>query len=103
MTGGPATGRGPGPLRRLYRWTLELAGKRHAVWALCAVSFAESSFFPIPPDLLLIPMVLARRARAWLLAGVCSLSSVAGGLFGYAIGYLPLRCLRGAASRALGQ
>ena len=74
-------------LRRLYEWTLALAGKRHAVWALAAVAFAESSFFPIPPDLLLIPMVLARRAKAWLLAGVCTLFSVAGGLFGYAIGY----------------
>ena len=74
-------------LRRLYDKTLALAGKRHAVWALAAVAFAESSFFPIPPDLLLIPMVLARRAKAWLLAGVCTLFSVGGGLFGYAIGY----------------
>ena len=87
MTGGPARGRRPGPLRRLYDWTLALAGKRHAVWALAAVAFAESSFFPIPPDLLLIPMVLAQRAKAWLLAGVCTLFSVGGGLFGYAIGY----------------
>ena len=76
-----------GVLRRLYDWTLALAGRRHAVRALVAVAFAESSFFPIPPDLLLIPMVLAQRARAWLLAGVCTVSSVAGGLFGYAIGY----------------
>ena len=74
-------------LRRLYDRTLALAGKRHAAWALAAVAFAESSFFPVPPDLLLIPMVLAQRARAWLLAGICTLSSVAGGLFGYAIGY----------------
>ena len=74
-------------LRRLYERTLALAGKRHAVWALAAVAFAESSFFPIPPDLLLIPMVLACRTRAWLLAGICTLASVAGGLFGYAIGY----------------
>ena len=87
MTRGPEGGRSPGPLRRLYDWTLALAGKRHAVWALAAVAFAESSFFPIPPDLLLIPMVLARRAKAWLLAGVCTLFSVGGGLFGYAIGY----------------
>ncbi len=87
MTGGPARGRRPGPLRGLYDWTLALAGKRHAVWALAAVAFAESSFFPIPPDLLLIPMVLAQRAKAWLLAGVCTLFSVGGGLFGYAIGY----------------
>ena len=74
-------------LRRLYDKTLALAGKRHAIWALAAVAFAESSFFPIPPDLLLIPMILARRAKAWLLAGVCTLFSVGGGLFGYAIGY----------------
>ena len=89
MTETPGDGRRPrpGPLRRLYDRTLALAGRRHAVWALVAVSFAESSFFPIPPDLLLIPMILARRARAWWLAGVCTLSSVAGGLFGYAIGY----------------
>ncbi len=89
MSGTPGAGRPPrpGPLRRLYDRTLALAGRRHAVWALVAVSFAESSFFPIPPDLLLIPMILARRARAWWLAGVCTLSSVAGGLFGYAIGY----------------
>ena len=87
MTSETGGGRGPGPLRRLYDWTLALAGKRRAVWALAAVAFAESSFFPIPPDLLLIPMVLARRAWAWLLAGICTLFSVAGGLFGYAIGY----------------
>ncbi len=86
MTGEAPAGR-PGALRGLYDRTLALAGKRHAVWALAAVAFAESSFFPIPPDLLLIPMVLARRAQAWLLAGVCTLASVAGGLFGYAIGY----------------
>ena len=87
MTEGPGARRRSGPLRRLYDWTLALAGKRHAVWALAAVAFAESSLFPIPPDLLLIPMVLAQRAKAWLLAGVCTLFSVGGGLFGYAIGY----------------
>ena len=87
MNEGPVAGRSPGPLRRLYDWTLALAGRRHAVWALAAVAFAESSFFPVPPDLLLIPVVLARRGAAWLLAGVCTLFSVAGGLFGYAIGY----------------
>ena len=69
-------------IRSLYDWTMTLAARRDAVWALAIVSFVESSFFPIPPDLLLIPMVLAQRARAWLLAGVCTLSSVAGGLFG---------------------
>lgn len=91
MTDPSADGRGlaglRAALRGLYRWTLDLAGRRHALWALAAVAFTESSFFPIPPDLLLVPMVLARRARAWLVAGVCTLSSTAGGLFGYAIGY----------------
>jgi membrane protein YqaA with SNARE-associated domain len=62
------------------------AEKRHAVWGLAGVSFAESSFFPIPPDVLLIPMVLADRSRAWRLAGICTLASAIGGLFGYAIG-----------------
>jgi membrane protein YqaA with SNARE-associated domain len=73
-------------LRRLYDWVLSLAGHRHALWILAAVSFVESSVFPIPPDVLLIPMVLARPDRAWLIAGVCTLASVAGGLLGYVIG-----------------
>ncbi|MFQ5954660.1 MAG: YqaA family protein [Kiloniellales bacterium] len=74
-------------LRRLYDWTLGLAGHRHAMWALAVVSFAESSVFPVPPDILLVPMVLAARGRAWAIAGVCTLASVAGGLAGYGIGY----------------
>lgn len=57
------------------------------MWALAGVSFAESSFFPIPPDILLIPMIIAARARAWLIAGVCTVASVLGGTFGYAIGF----------------
>ena len=73
-------------LRRLYDWVMALAAKRHAIWALAGVSFAESSFFPIPPDVLLIPMVLANRRRAWRIAGVCTLASALGGLLGYAIG-----------------
>ena len=64
-----------------------MAARRHALWALAGVSFAESSFFPLPPDILLIPMVIANRARAWLIAGVCTVASVAGGVFGYAIGF----------------
>lgn len=75
-------------LRRLYNWTLELAAHRHARLALGAVAFAESSFFPIPPDIVLIPMVLAQRAKAWVLAGLATLASVAGGMAGYAIGFL---------------
>lgn len=73
-------------LRRLYDWTLSLAETRYALLALILVAFAESSFFPIPPDLLLIPMILAAPNRAFLLAGVCTVASVAGGGFGYWIG-----------------
>ena len=74
-------------LRRLYDWTMGLAARRDAVWALAAVAFVEGSFFPIPPDVLLIPMVLAARDRAWRYAAVCTAASVAGGVFGYAIGW----------------
>ena len=73
-------------LRALYDWTLRLAATPHALWALAAVSFIESSVFPIPPDALLIPMILARPERAWLIAGVCTLASVLGGLAGYGLG-----------------
>ncbi|NBX86859.1 MAG: DedA family protein [Proteobacteria bacterium] len=75
------------PIRQLYDWTLGLAAHKHASWALCGISFAESSFFPIPPDLMLIPMTIANRAKAWWYATICTASSVAGGLAGYAIGY----------------
>lgn len=74
-------------IRRLYDWTMSLAGHRHAVWWLAAVSFIESSVFPIPPDALLIPMVLANRDRAFFYALVCTIASVLGGLAGYGIGY----------------
>ena len=74
-------------LLRLYARTLDIAAGPHALTALLAVSFVESSVFPIPPDILLIPMVLARPAQAWRLAALCTLASVAGGLLGYAIGY----------------
>ncbi|MEA1675460.1 YqaA family protein [Nitrospirillum sp. BR 11163] len=74
-------------LRSLYNWTMRLAGHRHAIWALAGVSFIESSVFPLPPDLLLIPMVLADRRKAFLYAAVCTLASVAGGFLGYAIGH----------------
>ena len=73
-------------LRRLYDWTLSLAGTRHAEKALAGISFAESSFFPIPPDVLLIPMVLAKRENWLRIAILCTLSSVAGAFLGYAIG-----------------
>lgn len=73
-------------LRRLYDWCIAAADKPYALWIVAAVSFAESSFFPIPPDVMLIPMSLARPKRAWLYAVVCTLASVAGGMVGYAIG-----------------
>lgn len=73
-------------LRRLYDWTMGLAAHPHAMAALFAVAFVESSFFPIPPDVLLIPMVLAARSRWWRMAAVATLGSVLGGLFGYWIG-----------------
>lgn len=66
---------------------MEKAAGRHAVPALAGISFAESSFFPIPPDVMLVPMCLADRARSFYFAMVCTISSVAGGVFGYAIGY----------------
>jgi membrane protein YqaA with SNARE-associated domain len=75
-------------LRRLYDWVLRLAEHPRATAALFAVSFAESSVFPIPPDVMLIPMCLARRERAWFYAGLCTVASVLGGLLGYAIGAL---------------
>jgi membrane protein YqaA with SNARE-associated domain len=74
-------------LRQIYEWTLSLAASRHAVWALAVVSFVESSFFPIPPDALLIPMIIADRRRAWFYALVATVSSVLGGFLGYAIGF----------------
>ena len=74
-------------IRQIYNWTLMLAGSRHALWALAAVSFLESSVFPIPPDVLMIPMILATPRRAWLIAGVATATSVIGGLLGYLIGF----------------
>jgi len=75
-------------LRRIYDWCIAAADKPYALWLMAAVSFAESSFFPVPPDIMLIPMALARPQRAWIYAGVCTVASVAGGVLGYAIGAL---------------
>ena len=72
----------------LYDWTISLAQSPRATWALAMVSFAESSFFPIPPDVLLAPMALAKPKRAFFYAGACTLASVLGGILGYAIGHL---------------
>lgn len=73
-------------LKRLYNWTLEKAGHRHAERWLAGISFAESSFFPIPPDVLLAPMCLSRTERAMRYAFICTAASVLGALLGYAIG-----------------
>jgi membrane protein YqaA with SNARE-associated domain len=75
-------------LRRVYDWCIAAAYKPYAMWLMGAVSFVESSFFPIPPDIMLIPMSLARPRRAWTYATLCTLTSVAGGVLGYAIGAL---------------
>jgi membrane protein YqaA with SNARE-associated domain len=74
-------------LHRLYKWTMRMASHRKAGHALFAVSFAESSFFPIPPDVMLVPMVLADRSKAWRYAAIATVASVLGGILGYAIGY----------------
>lgn len=74
-------------LRKLYDWVFNLARSRHATPALAVVSFAESSFFPIPPDVMLAPMILAKPERAYFYAAVCTAASVLGGILGYAIGY----------------
>lgn len=74
-------------LRKTYDWVMGLAGSRRAPAGLFAVSFAESSFFPIPPDVMLAPMVLARPDRAYVYASICTAASVLGGLLGYAIGF----------------
>tara|TARA_B100001029_G_C14889583_1_gene354628 strand:- start:138 stop:722 length:585 start_codon:yes stop_codon:yes gene_type:complete len=75
-------------IRKLYNWTLLKSSKKQAPWFLGIISFAESSFFPIPPDIILIPMVLAKRTKAFFFALICTLSSVVGGAFGYCIGFL---------------
>ena len=74
-------------LRSLYNWTLKKAEHKYSSWILSIVSFSESSFFPIPPDVLLIPMIIAKRTKAWTYALICTLSSVIGGVAGYAIGF----------------
>ena len=73
-------------LRALYDWTMAQATHPRALWILAFVAFVESSFFPIPPDVLMIPMILARPKQAWLIALVALVASVAGGILGYVIG-----------------
>jgi membrane protein YqaA with SNARE-associated domain len=75
-------------MKKLYDWTMSLAGSRHAPLALGAIAFAESSFFPVPPDVILVPMTLAEPRKAWWFAAICTVASVAGGALGYAFGSL---------------
>ncbi|MFA5900498.1 MAG: YqaA family protein [Hyphomicrobium sp.] len=74
-------------MRNIYDWMMRTASSKRAPYALGAVSFIESSFFPIPPDIMLIPMVLSNREKAWWYATIATVTSVLGGLLGYAIGY----------------
>ena len=75
-------------LRRLYDWTMSLAAHPYALFWLAVLTFAESSFFPIPPEAMLIPMILAQRDQAWRIVAVCTIASVLGGVAGYGIGAL---------------
>jgi membrane protein YqaA with SNARE-associated domain len=86
MTDETAGAKRGGPLRSLYAWVMKHAAGPNRYWALAGVSFAEASFFPIPPDLFLVPMVLADRKRTLMLTLACTVGSVIGGVFGYAIG-----------------
>jgi membrane protein YqaA with SNARE-associated domain len=90
-------------IRRLYDWTIRMADHPRALWVLAAIAFVESSVFPIPPDVLMIPMILARPGRAWLIAGVALVASVLGGLLGYAIGALAYEELGRPVLEALGK
>ena len=74
-------------LRKIYNWTIEKSKHPKAVWFLSLISFSESSFFPIPPDIILIPMIIAKRVSAFFYAFICTLSSVIGGIVGYCIGF----------------
>jgi membrane protein YqaA with SNARE-associated domain len=75
-------------LRRFYDWMIAVSSSPRATWAMGAVAFAESSFFPFPPDVMLVPMSVARPDKAWTYAAICTLASVVGGIFGYLIGAL---------------
>ena len=90
-------------IRRLYDRTIAMADHPNALWVLAFVAFIESSVFPIPPDVLMIPMILARPSRAWLIAGVAMVASVLGGIAGYAIGALAFEQLGQPILQALGK
>ena len=90
-------------IKRLYDWTISLAEHPRALWALAVVAFVESSFFPIPPDVIMIPMIIARPNRAFVIAGVALVASVLGGLAGYAIGAFAYETLGQPILTALGK
>ncbi len=90
-------------IQRLYDWTLSLAEHRHALWVLALVSFLESSMFPIPPDIIMIPMIIARPNRAFVIAGVALAASVLGGLLRYAIAALAFETLGQPILQSLGK
>src|SRR5690554_371784 len=90
-------------IRRLYDWTIAMAEHPRALWVLAAIAFIESSVFPIPPDVLMIPMILARPSKAWLIAGIAMLASVLGGMLGYAIGALAFEQLGQPILQSLGK
>ena len=90
-------------IRRLYNWTLSLAHSPYALWALAAVAFIESSVFPIPPDLLMIPMIIAAPRRAFVIAGVATVASVLGGVLGYGVGMFAFDSIRQPILQALGK
>ncbi|WP_299692459.1 YqaA family protein [uncultured Tateyamaria sp.] len=90
-------------IRRLYDWTMGWADHPRALWVLAFVAFIESSVFPIPPDVLMIPMILAAPHRAWLIAGVCLVASVLGGALGYAIGAFAFETIGQPILEALGK
>ena len=90
-------------VKRLYDWTMGLADHPRALWVLAFIAFIESSVFPIPPDVLMIPMILAAPHRAWLIAGVALVSSVLGGVLGYGIGYFFYESIGAPVLEALGK
>ncbi|MCH2248348.1 MAG: DedA family protein [Cognatishimia sp.] len=90
-------------LKPLYDWTMRLAEHPRALWVLAIISFVESSVFPIPPDVLMIPLILAAPHRAWLIALVATVCSVLGGLLGYGIGFFAFEQIGQPILEALGK
>ena len=90
-------------IHSIYYWTIRWADHERAVWALACVAFVESSFFPIPPDAILIPMIIANPKKAWLFASVATACSVLGGLLGYIIGALAFEQIGRPLLEALGK